>query len=320
MFSRRLLRIKVLQILYAHFKASGKTYFQSEKDLIYSLTKSYELYHYLMLLILEISDYAQSKIEMSKMKNIPTWEDMHPNTKFIDNLFIKQIRNNHYLEDFTKKKKLSWRHFPDIIKNLYSFLIKSDLYKEYLSNPGNTYSEDKKLVLKIYSDIIMNDEDLYRNLEDQNIYWIDDIDFIFRVVIKTFKHFREGKEYTQLLPIFQDKEDLEYAKKLLRNTIEKHEENNSLIKNSVKNWELERIAFTDYLLIQMAITEVVGFKSIPVKVTMNEFIEISKIFSTSKSSKFINGILESVFAELKKEKKIIKEGRGLIGETDNNKN
>jgi N utilization substance protein B len=320
MFSRRLLRIKVLQILYAHFKASGKTYFQSEKDLIYSLNKSYELYHYLMLLILEISDYARSKIEMSKMKNIPTWQDMHPNTKFIDNLFIKQISNNHYLEDFAKKKKLSWRHFPDIIKNLYFFLIKSDLYKEYMSNPGNTYSEDKKLVLKIYSDIIMNDEDLYRNLEDQNIYWIDDIDFIFRMVIKTFKHFREGKENSQLLPIFQDEEDLEYAKKLLRNSIEKHEENNSLIKNSVKNWELERIAFTDYLLIQMAITEVVEFKSIPVKVTMNEFIEISKIFSTRKSSKFINGILESVFAELKRDKKIIKEGRGLIGEPDDNKN
>jgi len=273
-----------------------------------------------MLLILEISDYAQSIIEMSKMKNVPTWEDMHPNTKFIDNLFIKQIRNNHYLEDFAKKKKLSWRHFPDIIKNLFSFLIKSDLYKEYMSHPENSYNEDKKLVLKIYSDIIMNDEDLYRNLEDQNIFWIDDIDFIFRMVIKTFKHFREGKENTQLLPIFQDEEDLEYAKKLLRNTIEKNEENNSLIKNSVKNWELERIAFTDYLLIQMAITEVVGFKTIPVKVTMNEFIEISKVFSTRKSSKFINGILESVFAKLKKEKKIIKEGRGLIGEPDNNKN
>ncbi len=320
MFSRRLLRIKVLQILYAHFKASGKTCFQSEKDLIYSLNKSYELYHYLMLLILEISDYDQSKIEMSKMKNVTSWEDMHPNTKFIDNLFIKQIRNNHYLEDFAKKKKLSWRHFPDIIKNLYYFLIKSDLYKEYMSHPGNSYNEDKKLVLKIFSDIIMNDEDLYRNLEDQNIYWIDDIDFIFRMVIKTFKQFREGKENARLLPIFQDDEDLEYAKKLLRNTIENHEENNSLIKNSVKNWELERIAFTDYLLIQMAITEVVGFKSIPVKVTMNEYIEIAKVFSTRKSSKFINGILESVFAKLKKEKKIIKEGRGLIGEPDNNKN
>jgi len=320
MFSRRLLRIKVLQILYAHFKASGKTNVQSEKDLIYSLNKSYELYHYLMFLILEISDYAQSKIEMSKMKNVPTWEDTHPNTKFIDNLFIKQIRNNHYLEDFIKKKNLSWRHFPDIIKNLYSYLIQSDLYKEYMNHPGNTYHEDKKLVLKIYSDIIMNDEDLYRNLEDQNIYWIDDIDFIFRMVIKTYKHFREGQGNTRLLPIFQNEEDLDYAKKLLSDTIKKHEENNSLIKNSVKNWELERIAFTDYLLIQMAITEVVGFKTIPVKVTMNEFIEISKVFSTRKSSKFINGILESIFAKLKKEKKIIKEGRGLIGEPDNNKN
>ena len=273
-----------------------------------------------MLLLLEIAEFAESRIEMSRMKNIPSWEDLHPNTKFVDNLFIKQVRSNSNLKEFTTDKKLSWSQFPEIIKNIYYTLIETDFYIDYMSHPKNSYNEDKKLVLKIYSDIIMNDEDLYRSLEDQNIYWIDDIDFIIRMVIKTFKSFREVGENPKLMPIFHDDEDLDYAKKLFRSTIAKHVENNNLIRNSVKNWELERIAFTDYLLIQMAITEAVEFSSIPVKVTMNEYIEISKAFSTRRSSQFINGILDNVFDKLKKEKKIIKQGRGLIGDPDNDKN
>lgn len=317
MFSRRLLRIKVLQILYAHFKASGKTYIQSEKDLLYSLRKSYELYHYLMLLLLDLNEYAESRIEISRMKNIPNWDDLHPNRKFIDNLFIRQVKQNHQLTDFINKNKLRWSQFPEIIRNLSHFLVETEFFKEYMSYPGQVYNNDKKLVIKIYHDVIMNYEDLYKNLEDQNIYWIDDIDFIIKMIIKTFKKFRENEENPELLPMFHDEEDQDYSKELLRKTILRHEENNGLISNSAKNWELERIAFTDYLIIQMAITEAVEFKSIPVKVTMNEFIEISKIFSTRRSGQFINGILENVFTKLKKEKKIIKQGRGLIGEPDN---
>ncbi len=317
MFSRRLLRIKVLQILYAHFKASGKTYIQSEKDLIHSLHKSYDLYHYLMLLLLDVSEYAESRMELSRMKNIPDWDDLHPNRKFIDNLFIRQIRQNEQLTGYINKKKLQWSQYPDIIKNLYYFLIETEFYKAYMSDPGNSYIDDKKFIIKIYHDVVMNYEDLYKNLEDQNIYWIDDIDFIIKMIMRTFKKFREDGGNSELLPMFHDEEDLDYSIKLLRKTILRHEENNSLISNSAKNWELERIAFTDYLIIQLAITEAVEFTSIPVKVTMNEFIEISKIFSTRKSSQFINGILENVFTKLKKEKKIIKQGRGLIGEQGN---
>ncbi|KPK85393.1 MAG: hypothetical protein AMS27_07475 [Bacteroides sp. SM23_62_1] len=316
MFSRRLLRIKVLQILYAHYKASGKTYIQSEKDLIYSLNKSYELYHYLMLLLLDVTEYAESRIELSMMKNIPDWEDLHPNRKFIDNQFIRQLKQCQSLTDFIKSKKLQWTQFPEIIKNLYYFLMETEFYKEYMNNSGQSHNDDKKLVIQIYHDLIMNYEDLYKNLEDQNIYWIDDVDFIIKMIIKTFKKFRENESNPQLLPMFHDEEDLDFSKKLLRKTILRHEENNSLISNSAKNWELERIAFTDYLIIQMAITEAVEFRSIPVKVTMNEFIEISKIFSTRRSSQFINGILENIFTGLKKEKKILKQGRGLIGEPD----
>jgi N utilization substance protein B len=314
MFSRRLLRIKVLQILYAHFKAEGKTYAQSEKDLASSIRKSYELYHLLMLLIIELRDYAESKIEIAKHKKLADKRDLNPTTKFIDNKFIIQLKQNENLRRFGDKNHLSWNTYPEIIKKLYLWLMETDFYKEYMNCPPSTYAEDKRLIIKIITNLIMNYEDLYANLEEQNIYWIDDVDFIFRMIIKTFRGFRENIKNKELLPIFNDPSDKDFAVTLLRRTIIMEPENKMLIKESARNWELERIAFTDYLIMQMAITEVMEFGTIPVKVTMNEYIEISKIFSTKKSSQFINGILDNVFKKLKSEKKIKKLGRGLIGE------
>lgn len=314
MFSRRLLRIKVLQILYAHFKVDGKTYVQSEKDLTLSIHKSYDLYHYLMLLLLDLRDFAESKIELGRHKKLADQRDLYPATKFIENKFILELEQNDSLKKFINKKKLSWNSYPEIVKKLYNLLIEMDFYKEYNNSTQNSYNEDKKMVIKIYNDLIMNYEDLYSNLEEQSIYWIDDIDFIIRMIIKTFRKFRENGENSSLMPMFQDPADLSFATTLLRKTIIRESENKILIKESAKNWELERIAFTDNLIMQMAITEVIEFGTIPVKVTMNEFIEISKIFSTQKSSRFINGILDNVFKKLKSEKKITKQGRGLIGE------
>lgn len=314
MFSRRLLRIKVLQILYAHFKVDGKTYVQSEKDLNLSIQKSYDLYHYLMLLLLDLRDFAESKIELAKHKKLADQYDLHPATKFIDNRFILQLAQNELLMKYIDQKKLNWNAYPEIIKKLFSILKEMDFYKEYLQSPMDSYYVDKKLVIRIYTDLIMNFEDLYISLEEQNIYWIDDVDFIIRMIIKTFRKFKENGENTTLMPMFHDPSDLDFATTLMRKTIMRQAENHMLIKESAKNWELERIAFTDNLIMQMAITEVIEFGTIPVKVTMNEFIEISKIFSTRNSSQFINGILDNVFRKLKSEKKIIKQGRGLIGE------
>lgn len=314
MFSRRLLRIKVLQILYAHFKADGKTYTQSEKDLTFSIHKSYELYHYLMLLLLELRDYAESKIEIARHKKLADVHDLNPTTKFIDNKFMLQLAQNDDLKKFIDKKKLTWSTYPDIIKKLYNWLTETDFYKEYMSSPTGTYSEDKKLVIKIYVNLMMNFEDLYNTLEEQSIYWIDDVDFIFSMIIKTYRKFKENGSNNDLMPMFNDPGDIDFAITLMRKTIIRHPENKIMIKESARNWELERIAFTDYLIMQMAITEVLEFGTIPVKVTMNEFIEISKIFSTRKSSQFINGILDNVFKKLKSDKKIKKLGRGLIGE------
>ncbi len=315
MFSRRLLRIKVLQTLYSFHKVDGKTYISSEKDLLFSIKKSYELYHLLMLLLIDVADYAESKIEQARQKRIPTQEDLNPNTRFIDNALLKQIRENDGFNKFLVKTPLSWVQYKEIVRNLYLLILDSELYREYMSAEDNSYKNDKRFLEKIYLDLVMNYEDLYLNLEEQSIYWIDDVDFIIKMIVKTFKQFSaENPQGADLLPMLKEKDDLNYSKKLLRTTIKHEKECLKFIKDSANNWELERIAFIDSMILQLAISEAIEFKSIPTKVTINEFIEISKIYSTQKSSKFINGMLDNIFTRLKAEGKIVKTGRGLIGE------
>jgi len=315
MFSRRLLRIKVFQTLYAYHKVEGKTYASSEKELLHSIQKSYELYHLLMLLVLDVIDYAESKIELAKQKNVPTEADLNPNTRFIDNQLAAQLRNNRDLQKYKLKRSVSWVQYPEIIKNLFIFFTESDLYHTYMKETEQAYKYDKRLVERFYSDVVMNYEDLYTNLEEQSIFWIGDVDFVINMIVKTLKKFvADQSGGGPLMTMFKEKDDEDYARTLLRKTIQHEEPYLEMVKASANNWELERIAFTDSLILQLAISEVIEFSSIPTKVTMNEFLEIAKLYSTQKSSKFINGILDNIFAGLKKEGKIKKSGRGLIGE------
>ncbi|KPL13812.1 MAG: hypothetical protein AMS26_13085 [Bacteroides sp. SM23_62] len=315
MFSRRLLRIKVFQTLYAYHKVEGKTYASTEKELLHSIGKSYELYHLLLLLILDVIDYAESKIELAKQKKVPSEADLHPNTRFIDNQLATQLRNNRDLRRYLEKHSVSWVQYPEIIKNLFLLFTDSDLYLAYMEEPDRTYKQDKKLVERFYIDIVMNYEDLYINLEEQSIYWIDDVDFVIKMIVKTLKKFTADQaDGGSLMPMFKDKEDEDYARTLLRKTIKNEKPYLEMIRASANNWELERIAFTDSLILQLAISEAIEFSTIPTKVTINEFLEIAKLYSTHKSSQFINGILDNIFAGLKKDGRIKKMGRGLIGE------
>ena len=315
MFSRRLLRIKVFQTLYAYHKVEGKNYVSTEKELMHSIQKSYELYHLLLLLILDVIDYAESKIELAKQKKIPTEADLHPNTRFIDNQLAAQLRNNRDLRKYREKHSVSWVQYPEIIKNLFVLFTESDLYHAYMEEPEQAYKNDKKLVERFYNDVVMNYEDLYINLEEQSIFWIGDVDFVLKMIVKTLKKFTA--DYSgggPLMPMFKDKDDEDYARTLLRKTIQHEEPYLEMVSASANNWELERIAFADSLILQLAISEAIEFSSIPTKVTINEFLEIAKLYSTHKSSQFINGILDNIIAGLKKEGKIKKSGRGLIGE------
>ena len=315
MFSRRLLRIKVFQTLYAYHNVEDKNYASTEKELLHSINKSYELYHMLLLLILDVVNYAGSKIEMAKQKKIPTEADLNPNTRLIDNLLVSQLGANDDLRKYLDKRSLSWVQYPELIKNLFLFFTESDLYGSYMEETEQVYKNDKKLVERFYSDVVMNFEDLYLNLEEQSIYWISDVDFVINMIVKTLKKFTEDEPGGgPLMPMFKDKEDEDYARNLLRKTIMNEEPYLEMVRASANNWELERIAFTDSLILQLAISEAIEFSSIPTKVTINEFLEIAKLYSTQKSSQFINGILDNIFVGLKKEGKIKKSGRGLIGE------
>ena len=315
MISRRIIRTKVLQVLYAYYSKDEHSIDNTEKELFFCIQKAYDLYHYLLLLILEIANHAESRIEIKRNKHQPTEEDLNPNTKFVNNLVIRQLRENRHLNAYLEYKKLSWVNHPDLIKELYLFMTESESYVAYMGSNERSYTEDRKFIEKLFNKVILISEDLYQVLEEQSIYWNDDIEFVISMITKTIKRFNEVTGSSQsLMPMFKDQEDKNFAKELLRKSIINHDELRELVKEHSKNWDVDRIAFMDVLIMQLAITEFLYFPSIPTKVTMNEYIELSKFYSTEKSRNFINGILDKTLKDLKKSEKINKVGRGLIGE------
>ncbi len=316
MISRRIIRTKVLQVLYAYYSSEEKSINATEKELFFCIQKSYDLYHYLFSLVLEIADYAENRIEIRRNKHQPTYEDLHPNTKFVTNQLIGQLRNNRQLKAYTEQKKLSWANYPELIKDLHLFLVESDFYKEYMEDKTRSFMDDRKFIDRLLNKIILVSEDLYIVLEEQSIYWNDDVEFVVSMMSKTLKKFNELSDSDQrLMPMFKDEEDRDFAKDLIRRSIINHDELREMIKEHSKNWDVDRIAFMDILIMQLAITEFIYFPSIPTKVTLNEYIELSKYYSTDKSRNFINGILDKTLKDLKKSGKVNKTGRGLIGES-----
>lgn len=315
MISRRIIRTKVLQVLYAYYTSEDKSLNNAEKELFFCIRKTYDLYHFLMVLVIEIADYAEQRIEIKKNKYQPTYEDLNPNTKFISNQIIQFLRENRQLHAYISQQKLSWVNHPELIKELYLFLTESDFYNEYMADKNRSFLDDRKFTDKLLNDIILVAEDLHEVLEEMSIYWNDDIEFTVSMISKTLKKFHPHSGSDQnLMPMFKDQDDRDFARDLLRKSIINHDELLELIKEHSKNWDLDRIAFMDILIMQLAATEFIYFPSIPTKVSLNEYIELSKFYSTEKSRNFINGILDKALKDLKKSGKINKTGRGLIGE------
>jgi len=315
MISRRIIRTKVLQILYAYYSSEDKSLSKTEKELFFCIHKSYDLYHYLMALVIDVANYAEKRIDIKKKKLQPTDEDLHPNTKFTSNLLIQQLRTNRQLNAYIDQKKLSWGNNPELIKELYLIMVESDVYKNYMADENRSYLDDRKFIERLFNKVILLTEDLYIVLEEQSIFWNDDVDFVISMIIKTIKKFNEFSDSdNKLMPLYKDDEDRDFTKNLLRKSIINHDELRELIKLHSKNWDVERIAFMDILIMQLAIAEFIYFPSIPTKVSMNEYIELSKFYSTEKSRNFINGILDKTLKDLKNSNKINKIGRGLIGE------
>ena len=313
MINRRLLRIKVVQVLYAYYQSKDKSIADAEKELLFSIEKTHELYYYFLQLIIEITIYAERKIEQNRSKKLPSYEDLNPNSNFIDNKFVKQLRVNETFQSFTNHKKLSWVNYPELIKNLFYEIQESDYYNDFMALKAPTYDDDKTLWVKLFKRIITDSEELGNTLEDISIYWNDDAELILSMVQKTIKKFElKNGSVQELLPIFKDLEDLDYVKILLRQSILNSKEYQEDISNTVQNWDVDRLAFMDMLIMQVSIAEAVEFSNIPVKVSINEFIEISKMYSTLKSSVFINGVLDKIIKSYIGSGKIKKTGRGLM--------
>ena len=295
MINRVLLRIKIVQILYSFYKGDGKSLPLAEKELFHSIERTYDLYFHLLQLSIEITQYAESRIETKRNKLRPTEEDLNPNTRFIDNKFIKQLSENIQFNDYLAKQKLSWVNHPDIVKGIYDELIATDFYSVYMNAPTADYAADKDIWRKIYKKLVLQSEEFDSSIEDQSIYWVDDLEMVISFVIKTIKRFEEEKAQDQpLLPMFKDEEDAEFARKLLRGVLTNGEKYRQMIDENTKNWELDRIAYMDILIMEVALTELLDFPTIPVNVTLNEYIEIAKNYSTEKSGTFINGVLDNI--------------------------
>ena len=307
MINRVLIRLKIVQIVYAYYQNGGKNLDTAEKELFFSMSKAYDMYNYLLLLMVEITKQAERKQNAAKSKLLPTAEELYPNTKFINNRFIAQLEVNKQLLEFSETQKKTWENEAEFVKSLCEKIQETDIYKEYMESDTSSYEEDRELWRKLYKRIIFNNDELDQVLEDQSLYWNDDKEIVDTFVLKTIKRFEEENGAKQeLLPEFKDDEDQDFARRLFRRAILNADSYRHLISENTRNWDLDRVAFMDVIIMQIALAEILSFPNIPVSVTLNEYVEIAKLYSTPKSGSFINGTLDGIVKALKEDNKLIK--------------
>ncbi|WP_302605799.1 transcription antitermination factor NusB [uncultured Alistipes sp.] len=311
MLSRRLLRIKVVKALYAHIKSESDNMMTSEKNLLASIDKAYDLYFQMLALPAEIVRYAKSRIELNRQKKLPTYEDLNPNTKFVDNAVLRVLANSDSVNDRLAARKLGWSQQPDLIRTLYNQLIESDFYKEYMTRSERSFTDDRLFVENFFR-FLQDNEALDTALEELSILWNDDLGFVLAMILRTLSNLRPSHTELKVMPQFKNDDDLAFAKTLFERSLVNYAANLEYVDRFTSNWDVERIVFMDNLILTTAMTELVSFPDIPVKVTLDEFIDISKYYSTPGSSVFINGVLDKMVESLTAEGRIAKSGRGLL--------
>ncbi len=372
MLTRRHLRIKVLQALYAFFQSENDRVDIAEKQLLQSLEKIYDLCIYQFSFLIEISEFAEQRSEEGKLKHRPSTNDLNPNLRFINNSVIRHLKNNRAFIQQADSLKIHWNEHANLIRKIYNQLIESQMYQQYMAAPVSGFKQDKEIITWLFNNLVVNNDVVQFIYEEKNIFWTNDThvenlkitrnsfteedtiryadreivqklykkyadedgnleilceedsiypenDYFFGVFIvnKILRDLREiDDEFSPLPSLLRslpgDDNDREFIQRLFRTTILRKNEFNEMIGKHAQNWDLERIATMDILLIQMALTELIEFQGIPVKVSMNEYIDLAKIFSTPKSSLFINGLLDKMVTELKENRTIVKTGRGLL--------
>ena len=312
MISRRMLRIKAIKALYAHLKSDADSLMASEKTLVASIDKTYDLYFLMLSLIVELAHYAEQRQELARKKQLPTYEDLNPNRKFVENSVIRLIDSSDAVNDYLAAHKLSWAKYPELIKTLFSQLEQTEYYKAYMSRAERSFRDDLALITEFYTNELESSEILEDVLDEMSILWNDDLGFALIMVTRTLSNMRPSHTDVKVLPKFKSEEDLDFAMQLFEKASLGYADNLLYIEKFTRNWDVERIAFMDNLIMATAVAELITFPSIPVKVTLDEYIEIAKFYSTASSSTFINGVLDKVVASLQEEGRIQKSGRGLI--------
>lgn len=314
MLNRRQLRIKVLQALYAFFQSGDHDLPRGERELLTGVKKSFELYFYLLALLIELRFQAQRSMEDGKTKMRPGPDDLNPNMKFVENGIIRQLASNKQLSKTCLELGISWQTKGELSRKIWSNIKSSPAYEHYLNTGIRDHFEDKRFISEILRNQVAAYEPLEQHFEEETIFWADELDFWASMSIKTVSFFDPANEEGgPLLTLFKnEEEDKEFMLQLFRLTIIHSAAHEKLIGEKTRNWEIDRIALMDIILMKMAISELLYFPSIPVKVTLNEYIELSKMFSTPRSKVFINGILDKLVQDFRTSGMIKKEGRGLI--------
>jgi N utilization substance protein B len=306
MINREIIRIKIVQLTYAYYQNGNKNIDTAEKELFFSLSKSYDLYNHLLALIVAVTKEARRRLEVlqAKAKREGTEE---PSQKFAYNRFALQLENNRQLADFMETQKRTWADNPEFIGKLYEQIEQSQMYKDYLADSDDNYAADRELWRKIYRTLIQENEDLDALLEEQSLYWNDDKEVVDTFVLKTIKRFVEKNgDKQELLPEYDSEEERDYARKLFRATILNADDYQRMMTEASRNWDFSRLAYMDVIIMQIAIAEMLTFPSIPVSVTINEFVELAKLYSTPRSGAYINGMLDAIACHLIKTGRMMK--------------
>ncbi|MDX1462301.1 MAG: transcription antitermination factor NusB [Marinirhabdus sp.] len=312
MLTRRHIRVKVLQSIYAFHQTEHPDIEKQEKFLLYSLDQMHDLYILMLQSMVAMRDHAESYLLKSQQKHLATDSEKNPSRRFVDNKAIALIAENNQLQEILKKKKLNyWKEDDEYIAILFNDLLTKDWYKSYLLETDNTLKQDRKFLVKVYKEVIAPNDKLYDYIEDRRLTWVDDFPIVNTSIAKALGKINAENSAAIVPELYKNDDDREYAIQLFRKVILNEEKLSGKIDGKTPNWDKDRIAEIDFIILKMGIAEFLFFPSIPIRVTINEYLEISKEYSTPKSSIFINGILDKLVKEFSENKTLNKIGRGL---------
>ncbi len=312
MINRTLVRTKVVQTLFAHYSGNDHTALSARKTLLNKFSSTYSLYMMMLSFADELTTYAEEQIAENQKRATVLHQTYNANRNFVNNRVAQQLFNNRRLRNYLENEHLHWDVGMSAIENTYKKLVESPFYKEFMSIESPSYEDEKTLWRKIYGTLLLENQDLYSALEEMEVAldhegWITDIDMVITYVIKTIKRFKEEDEdELPLLDMFGKEEELDFGKNLLQWSLEQTEENKELISNALQNWDAERVAYMDQIILLVALAEIRKCNEIALEISMNEYIEIAKEYSSDKSYVFINGVLNRIVNDLRAENKLFK--------------